>query len=256
LDYSQIEPRITAEVAHDAAFDAIFFSKTDLYCSFGEFLFERPVLKGTVDRSVSKALILGAFYGKGPKAMAEDIEKNGVPCDFERGKALMKLIRERLPATWSHMKRAGRSCLDTGISKTLMGRIRRVNRDGLTKEIIDLYDRLWHFPQEEQEKYRKEYEVQFKKISGIINQGKNTPIQGTSADITKLACVKIFEEYYGTGVYLVNVIHDEVVLEVPKRIAEEVKARVTELMIEAAEVWIKRIPIKAEGVIANCWAKG
>ncbi len=85
--------------------------------------------------------------------------------------------------------------------------------------------------------------------------GKNTPIQGTSADILKRALRLLKEELKGTTAQIVNIIHDEVVVEADASEAEAVATKVERVMCVAGEEYLKTVPVKVETEIAEEWVK-
>jgi DNA polymerase-1 len=85
--------------------------------------------------------------------------------------------------------------------------------------------------------------------------GKNTPIQGTSADILKRALRLLKDELSGTTAKIVNIIHDEIVVEVDATQAEEIAQKVERAMCAAGEEYLKTVPVKVETEIADEWIK-
>jgi DNA polymerase-1 len=92
-------------------------------------------------------------------------------------------------------------------------------------------------------------------ISMTQRNGKNTPIQGTSADILKRALRLLSEELQGTTAKVVNIIHDEVVVESDAHQAEEIAQKVERAMCAAGEEYLHTVPVKVETEIANEWVK-
>ena len=95
-------------------------------------------------------------------------------------------------------------------------------------------------------------------LGSIERQSKNTPIQGASADMTKLALVLIFkeiEEKYNTQVKLVMTVHDQIDTICKEEIAEEWKERMTYLMEEAALAVVTNGLLKADTNISKTWEK-
>lgn len=97
-----------------------------------------------------------------------------------------------------------------------------------------------------------------KNLGGIMERaGKNTPIQGTNADITKLAMVKAHEsiERNGIDAKIILSVYDEIQTEVEESIAEDWKTELQKIMQEAGESVITTVPIEAECSISNYWNK-
>ena len=85
--------------------------------------------------------------------------------------------------------------------------------------------------------------------------GKNTPIQGTSADILKRALRLLKEELLETNAKVVNIIHDEIVVEADADETDSVAEKVERVMRVAGEEYLKTVPVKVETEIAEEWIK-
>ncbi|MGI8733745.1 MAG: DNA polymerase [Pyrinomonadaceae bacterium] len=92
-------------------------------------------------------------------------------------------------------------------------------------------------------------------MSMTQRNGKNTPIQGTSADILKQALRLLSDELRTTSAKIVNIIHDEIVVEVDADPAEEVARKVEGAMCAAVEEYLETVPVKVETEIAEEWVK-
>ena len=82
----------------------------------------------------------------------------------------------------------------------------------------------------------------------------NTPVQGTAADIIKMALVLLTGRVAKIQGKIIGVVHDEIILEVPDNRAEEAKILLTETMEQAGGVFLKKVPCEVEAVIADNWA--
>jgi len=92
-------------------------------------------------------------------------------------------------------------------------------------------------------------------ISMTQRNGKNTPIQGTSADILKRALRLLEDQLRDTSAKIVNIIHDEIVVEVDAGEAEAVAQKVERAMCAAGEEYLQTVPVKVETEIADEWVK-
>ncbi|HEY0349181.1 MAG TPA: DNA polymerase, partial [Pyrinomonadaceae bacterium] len=92
-------------------------------------------------------------------------------------------------------------------------------------------------------------------VSMTQRNGKNAPIQGTSADILKRALRLLNDELRGTSAKIVNIIHDEIVVEVDEGEAVQVAQTVERTMCAAGEEYVQAVPVKVESQIANEWTK-
>jgi DNA polymerase-1 len=94
-----------------------------------------------------------------------------------------------------------------------------------------------------------------KKRSGVERQGKNSPIQGSNADMTKFALIGINEALRDYEARIVNTVHDEIVVEAREDQAEVVCGIVEREMVKAGEQIISLVPIVADAKIADYWSK-
>ncbi len=123
------------------------------------------------------------------------------------------------------------------------------------------WDDYKYHKQEETEEFRQFYKPKvreyFMKKGDIERMSLNYPIQGSSADITKLAGVYFFryllEKSLVFKVLMPNVVHDEWIVESPKELAEEIKNKLQECMEDAGKVFCKVVKLKADPVISQFW---
>jgi len=86
--------------------------------------------------------------------------------------------------------------------------------------------------------------------------GKNAPIQGTSADILKRALRLLSDELRETSAQIVNIIHDEIVVEVDSDEAEEIARKVERAMCAAGQEYLRTVPVKVASGTGYCAAAG
>ena len=124
----------------------------------------------------------------------------------------------------------------------------------------DDYRQNKSFETEEYLEYYKPTVREYFKMKGIIERkGLNYVIQGTAASQTKYAGIKLFKwimdnNYFGV-VKIVNLVHDEIVVECPEEIVDDVKPKVKQFMEEGANKFMRRIPMIADPEISNHWKK-
>lgn len=109
-------------------------------------------------------------------------------------------------------------------------------------------------------KLKKQISLYFSKKGDIERMSLNYPIQGESAEITKLSCVYFWEDYLVPNnllftVKFVNTVHDENVVECPKSIQEETAKALEDSMVKAGAIFCKRVPLKADPCISDYWKK-
>jgi len=96
------------------------------------------------------------------------------------------------------------------------------------------------------------------KYQGMIQRRSyNFPVQGSGADVTKLACCYMFDYIIENNLFnkvkVINVVHDEILLESSEEISEEISLKLQEFMIKSGAVFFKRVPLNAVPEIADYW---
>ena len=83
----------------------------------------------------------------------------------------------------------------------------------------------------------------------------NTPVQGTSADITKKALGLLPQRLADTGGQIIGTVHDEIILEVPEKMAMEAAVILNEIMIQAGKAYLGKVPVEVDVTIGETWAE-
>jgi DNA polymerase I-like protein with 3'-5' exonuclease and polymerase domains len=222
-DYSQIELRILAEFSGDQGFIQAFHSGADLHCVTASQVFNVPLDQVTPDqRSFAKRLNFGVVYGIGAQRFSM---MTGLTVS-EAEDVLRRYF---------------------GTYRQLDGYLRQAaNRAVRERQARTASGRLVRFRFDEQDRQQ---------VSMTQRNGKNTPIQGTSADILKRALRLLQDELRDTSAQIVNIIHDEIVVEADADEAEEIALKVERAMCAAGEEYLKTVPVKVESEIADEWVK-
>lgn len=222
-DYSQIELRILAEFSGDRGFIEAFNSGADLHRVTAAQVFNVSVDQVTKEqRDFAKRLNFGVVYGIGAQRFSL-MTGLGVP---EAENVLRKYF-----ATYRE--------LDTYLHEA-------ANRAVRERQARTASGRLVRFRYDESDRQQ---------ISMTKRNGKNTPIQGTSADILKRALRLLKDELRDTKAQIVNIIHDEIVVEADATEAEAIAAKVERAMVSAGAEYLKTVPVMVETEIADEWVK-
>ncbi len=233
-DYSQQELRVLAGLTNDPLFLKAYREDLDLHSLTASQMFGVPFkeFKPTENpehkklRQSAKTINFGIAYGMGPGALGALL---GVSVEDARG-MLSKYVQ-----TYKGVKRwldkVGKEALYKGYSETIIGR-----------------KRWYHLPSKDDVDY-------IRVVGNIERQGKNTPIQGSSADMTKFALIYMYKKFQDEQLVAVPIlaIHDEVVVEVSQADAPRVRDIVEAEMIRAGEEMLPQVPVKAEAKITNVW---
>ena len=222
-DFSQIELRILAEFSGDSGFIQAFNSGADLHRVTAAQVFNSSLDQVTKEqRDFAKRLNFGVVYGIGAQRFA--LMTGLSVSDAEN-------VLRRYFGTYRQLDTYLRDAANRAVSerqaRTASGRLVRFRYDENDRQQISMTQR----------------------------NGKNTPIQGTSADILKRALKLLKEELSDTNAKVVNIIHDEVVVEADADEAQSVAEKVERVMCAAGEEYLKTVPVKVETEIADEWVK-
>jgi DNA polymerase-1 len=217
-DYSQIELRIAAEVSGEPRMKEAYRRGQDLHALTASLLLHKSTDQVTKDeRRLAKVVNFGLIYGmqaQGFQVYAKT--QYDVPLTFSQAQKHRDQFFKAYPALidWHDRVKAEQA----NSCRTLGGRLRQWEGEAPFTEII------------------------------------NAPVQGTSADITKLAIAQLPENLQGTGAKLLMQVHDEIVLEVPAAQADRAGKILVQTMVEAGQQFLKEVPIEVEAVICDNWA--
>ena len=220
-DYSQIELRVLAHIADDKAMQKAFCDRVDIHTATASQVFGVPVEEVTpLQRRHAKAVNFGIVYGISEFSLAEDI---GVS-RYEAREYIDNYLAN-YSGVRAYMKQVVADARETGYTQTLYGRRRYVP-----------------------ELKSSNFNVR----SGAERITLNTPIQGTAADIIKLAMIRVenaLKENYPEAKLLLQV-HDELIVECPEGQAEAVAALVSREMEGVAQL---KVPLTAEAHFGKSW---
>ncbi|MFT3774140.1 MAG: DNA polymerase I [Minicystis sp.] len=198
-DYSQIELRVLAHLSQDPVLVDAFNNKQDVHVRTAMEIF--GVTKDGVTEEMrrrSKTINFGVIYGMGESALAKRLGITRV----EAAKFIDAYF-ERYKGVHAFMEKTMVEARRTEVVRTLFGRKRNVSELRST-------DRM-----------RRAYAERI---------AQNTPIQGTAADLLKMAMVKLAANPVTPGARMVLTVHDELVFEVPKAEVEDAKKRIQDVM--------------------------
>ena len=221
-DYSQIELRLLAHIAGDENMIEGFRSGVDIHTITASQVFGVPVEMVTKQmRSSSKAVNFGIVYGISDFSLAKDI---GV--SRYEAKAYMERYFAKYSGVHAYQKQVVEQAKKDGYVSTLMGR------------------RRW-LPELKASNYNTR--------SFGERVALNMPIQGTAADIIKLAMIRVQNRLKAEGFTgrLVLQVHDELIVECPEAEGEQVARLLEEEMEHVMEL---RVPLLAEAQVGHSWA--
>ena len=220
-DYSQIELRVLAHIAHDRQMQEAFRSGEDIHTVTASQVFGVPAAQVTpLMRRHAKAVNFGIVYGISEFSLAQDI---GV--SRWEAKEYINSYLEKYSGVRNYMHEIVQSAKEQGYVETLFHRRRYIPEIRSTN---------------------------FNVRSGAERIALNTPVQGTAADIIKLAMVRVRNALAQEGLQarLVLQVHDELIVECPAFEAPRVMEIVTEKMEQAVCL---DVPLIAEAKMGESW---
>ncbi|HEL0636855.1 TPA: DNA polymerase I [Streptococcus equi subsp. zooepidemicus] len=221
-DYSQIELRVLAHISGDEHLIAAFKEGADIHTSTAMRVFgiEKPEDVTANDRRNAKAVNFGIVYGISDFGLSNNL---GIP--RKQAKAYIDTYFERYPGIKAYMERVVREAKDKGYVETLFKRRR---------QLPDINSR------------------QFNLRSFAERTAINSPIQGSAADILKIAMINLDQALVAGGfeTKMLLQVHDEIVLEVPSHELAAVKELVKETMESAVSL---AVPLRVDESAGKSW---
>ncbi len=220
-DYSQIELRILAHITGDEAMCHAFASGADIHRSTAAKIYHIPEEEVTHElRSAAKAINFGIMYGKGAFSLGKDLN---IP--VKEADRFLQTYLNTFPSVDGYMKDCIAHAKEKGYVETLFGRRRPLPELASSN---------------------------FQVRSSGERMARNTPIQGTAADIIKLAMVHVWQRLRDEGLRsrLLLQVHDELIVEAPLEEVEQVKALLKQEMEQVVQY---RVPLTAEVGTGKTW---
>lgn len=223
-DYSQVELRMLAHFSADEELSRAFLEGRDIHAHVASQIFNVPLEEVTPDqRRIAKTVNFGIIYGQTAFGLARTLR---IP-QSDAG-AFIKAYKER----YTGLERFLRACVDQaeelGYVTTILGRRRAIEEvRSRNRNLRQLGERL----------------------------AINTVIQGSAADLIKVAMVRLSERLgaFGGEASLLIQVHDELVIETPKALAQEIMDLTVETMSTAIQL---RVPLKVDAALGPNWLAG
>ena len=220
-DYSQIELRIFAHMSKALNMIEAFKNDLDIHAKTASDIFHVPI--NEVDKNMrrsAKAVNFGIIYGISSFGLSEDLGINVI-----EAKKFIDNYLDTFPGIRDYMEKSIHEAYQNGYVKTLFNR----------KRVID-------------ELKNKNYLIR----SSGERMALNTPIQGTAADILKMAMIKIQNKIdkLGLNSKMLVQVHDELVFEVPDNEVEEMQKLVRDVMENIYEL---SVPLKVDIEYGKTW---
>ncbi|MBP5288241.1 MAG: DNA polymerase I [Clostridia bacterium] len=220
-DYSQIELRLLAHVSGDETLIGFFKEGRDIHTRTASEIFHVPEEAVTPEmRKSAKAVNFGIVYGIGEYSLGQDL---GIPTYL--AKEYIAGYFALFPGVKTYLEQVKAEAKEAGYVTTLFGRRRYIPELSAPKKTLVAFGE---------------------------RVAMNAPIQGTAADIIKIAMVRVDRRLAEEGMKsrMILQVHDEIILECPEEEAERAAALLSEEMERAAAL---KVPLTAEAMIGASW---
>lgn len=220
-DYSQIELRVLADIANDAAMIEAFNDGTDIHTVTASQVFKMPQQMVTpLMRSRAKAVNFGIVYGIGAFSLSKDIGVTRAEAD--------RYIKDYL----HHY---------AGVDRYMKEVVEQAKKDGYAKTLFE----------------RRRYLPELASSNGMLRAfgervARNMPIQGTAADIIKIAMIRVYRRLKSEKMQaqLILQVHDELIVEAPESEIQKAAQIVSEEMEHACKM---KVRLQSDANIGKTW---
>ncbi len=235
-DYSQIELRILAHLSQEPVLLETYQSNQDIHSLTAKLLFEKEEITPE-ERRLAKVINFGVIYGMGAQRFAR--ESGFKTAD---AKVFIERFNQKYAQVFAYLQQMQQEALARGYVTTIKGRRRYFNFGsdslkklrGLEPGAIDL----------SKIKLRDQYDAQ------LLRAAANAPIQGSSADIIKIAMVRLQEILRDRRAHLLLQVHDELVFEVHPEEWEALQPQIKSTMESAVDL---TVPLVVEVRAGKNW---
>ncbi|MEI2581075.1 DNA polymerase I [Scytonema sp. PRP1] len=221
-DYSQVELRILAHLSQEPVLVEAYQQNEDIHTVTARLIFEKENVTSD-ERRLAKTINFGVIYGMGSVRFSRS---TGV--DKADASEFIKRFNNRYPKVFEYLEKVKKQAIAQGYVETILGRRRYFE---FTSNSIRKY------------KGNKPEDVDLKKLgnlgaydAGLLRAAANAPIQGSSADIIKIAMVRLHEILQNYQARLLLQVHDELVFEVPPKEWEELQPQIKSVMESAVSL--------------------
>lgn len=264
IDYSQIEPRVLSHISGDKHLQEPYLTGKDLYSTLASRVFKVPIEEcgdGSKYRKMMKTGLLAVMYGTSTFTLSKQLE-----ISVEEAEQFIADFMETYPDVASFINHTHNMADTEGYVQTLKGRKRRFlghkpvakEYHRITKRIEGILGRpfknIWQESKVPRELKMKYWSVA-KQYGRVSRQSVNAIIQGTSADIMKIAMINLYKHLKKKGAdwLLLGTIHDEVLIEIPATATPGEIEELENIMKSALPI---SVPYKVDTEISARWGSG
>ena len=234
-DYSQIELRILAHLSQEPVLIDAYSNDKDVHSVTAKLLFDKDEVTSE-ERRLGKIINFGVIYGMGAQRFSRE---SGFKTDI--GKQFIAKYRQKYARVFEYLEGVKKQAIALGYVNTILGRRRYVNL---------MSDRLKQLRGTDPETIELDGLKYSYTDAQILRAAANSPIQGSSADIIKIAMIKLQNILQDYQARLLLQVHDELVLEVPPQEWSELKPIIKSTMEDAVKL---SIPLAVDINSGNNW---
>ncbi|ACK67090.1 DNA polymerase I [Rippkaea orientalis PCC 8801] len=234
-DYSQIELRILAHLSQEVVLLEAYRNNQDVHSVTAKLLFDKETITPQ-ERNLGKTINFGVIYGMGAQRFAREAGVSAA-----EGKTFINKYRQRYAKVFDYLERMKKEAIADGFVTTILGRRRYFNF---------ITESLQKLKGSDPEKINLEVLNINYADAQLLRAAANAPIQGSSADIIKIAMIKMQEILSHYQARLLLQVHDELVFEIPLNEWEELQTKIKETMENAVTL---TVPLVVEIHSGNNW---
>ena len=221
-DYSQIELRILAHLSQEPVLIEAYQNNRDVHTVTAQLLFEKEEVTPD-ERRFGKTINFGVIYGMGAIKFGRSMGKTSAD-----GKEFIKRFNERYTKIFEFLEKVKKEAIALGYVTTILGRRRYLNFE--SESILDLKGR------NPQDIHSDRLKSLSRDDAQSLRAAANAPIQGSSADIIKLAMIEVHKILQNYQARLLLQVHDELIFEVPPDEWEELQPKIRSAMENALQL--------------------
>ena len=218
-DYSQIELRILAHLSQEPVLIEAYQNNRDVHTVTAQLLFEKEEVTPD-ERRFGKTINFGVIYGMGAIKFGRSMGKTSAD-----GKEFIKRFNERYSKVFDFLEKVKKEAIALGYVTTILGRRRYLKFE--SESILDLKGR------NPQDIHSDRLKSLSRDDAQSLRAAANAPIQGSSADIIKLAMIEVHKILQNYQARLLLQVHDELIFEVPPDEWEELQPKLRSAMENA-----------------------
>ena len=219
-DYSQIELRILAHLSQEPVLIEAYQNNRDVHTVTAQLLFEKEEVTPD-ERRFGKTINFGVIYGMGAIKFGRSMGKTS-----KDGKEFIQKFNERYSKIFEYLEKVKKEAIALGYVSTILGRRRYLN--------FDKNGSLLRLKGSNPEEIHSDQLARLSRDDAqSLRAAANAPIQGSSADIIKLAMLEVHEILAKYQARLLLQVHDELIFEVPPDEWEELQPKIKDAMENA-----------------------